>query len=324
MLLAFAAGCRPRLPHLETSMSLVRRTVPFLLLPIVASPLFAQDKVAPKHLLRMTPAVGTKGDYVQVQEMTNDMAMGGRNMKTTQTTTIYSTATTKAVEGGKASIDQKYTRITAKADGMMGKVDYDSANEDSSPGAMARLEDLVDQTLTLVMNDRGKVVETKTSNEFPNDAIESTGIGLEQALAQCVPEFPEKEIAIGESWTTTMTLPLPQLGEMECKVVNKLVEVADGKAKLEQEFEFDTSKLTLPPGAKLEAKKTTGFTRIDLVSGLPVESVSTMTMNIEANGVGGAMQMTMSSINKLSRAVPAKEAAAPKEGLQKDGEQKAK
>lgn len=305
-------------------MSLVRRTVPFLLLPLVASSLLAQDKAAQKYLLRMTPAVGTKGDYVQVQEMTSDMAMGGRNMKTTQTTTIYSTATTKAVEGGKASIDQKYTRVTAKADGMMGKVDYDSANPESRAGSMAKLEELIDQTLTLVMNDRGKVVETKMSNDFPNDAIESTGIGLEQALAQCVPEFPEKEIAIGESWTTTMTLPLPQLGEMQCKVVSKLVEVADGKAKLEQEFDFDTSKLTMPAGAKLEAKKTTGFTRIDLVSGLPVESVSTMTMSMEANGGGGAMQMTMSSTNKLSRVVPTKEATAPKEGPQKDGEQKAK
>jgi hypothetical protein len=205
----------------------------------------------------------------------------------------------------------------------MGKVDYDSAKADSRPGPMAQLTELIGESVTMVVSDRGKVVEAKPSPDFPTDAVDKSGIGLEQALGQCVPEFPEQGVAIGESWTTSMNLPLPGMGEMQCSIVNKLVEVGDGKAKLEQEFQFDTSKLQLPNGAKLEAKKSTGYTILDLATCLPIDSQSTMTMDMTAQGPGGGMSMAMSVTSKLARVEAPKDAPAEKPA-EKTGEQKAK
>lgn len=297
-------------------MSLASRTVSFVLVPLFAAALLAQDPAAKKYLLRMAPVAGSEGHYVQSSDMHNAMKMGERTMNMGQSTAMYFTATTKSVEGGKATIEQKYTRVVAKSDNPMGKVDYDSANADSRPGPMAQIAEMIDESVTFGMNDRGKVVETKTSEGFPTDAVEKSGVGLEQSLSQCVPEFPEKEIAVGESWTTTMALPLPNMGEMQCTIVNKLVEVTAGRAKLEQEFQFDTSKLQLPNGAKLEAKKSTGYTILDLATCLPVDSESTMVMDMTA---GGGMTMAMSVTSKLARVEPKKEG-----GAEKTGEQKAK
>lgn len=305
-------------------MSFARR-VPFVLVPLFAASLFAQEPTAQKHVLRMTPKAGAEGHYVQSSDMHNEMKMGERTMKMGQSTAMYFTATTKSVDGGKATIEQKYTRVAAKSDNPMGKVDYDSAKPDSRPGPMAQLAELIGETLTLGMNERGKVVETKTSDDFPTDAVDKSGVGLEQALGQCVPEFPEQGIAIGESWTTSMNLPLPGMGEMQCSIVNKLVEVGNGKAKLEQEFQFDTSKLQLPNGAKLEAKKSTGYTILDLATCLPIDSESTMVMDMTAQGPGGGMSMAMSVTSKLARVEPTKEPAKESaETKPAGGEQKGK
>lgn len=301
-------------------MSIAMRAVPFALLSFFAVPLFAQEpKVAQepkapaveKHLLRMAHVVGKEAHFCQTMEMTSKMKMGERTMDMGQRTESYFTSTAKSVEGGKASIEQKFTRVKAKVSGMA-QVDYDSDDPDSRPGPLGDLAEMVGESITLVMSDRGKVLETTPSKDFPMESLERSGMDLKQMLAQSVPEFPDQPIAVGESFVTEMAMPMGQMGEIHCKITNKLVEVKQGEAKLEQTYEFDTKNVQLPGGMQLKVDKGTGYSVIDLAVGLPHDSQSVIEMSMAGGpqGAGMEMKMAMTTVTKRVEA-PTTPAPAP-------------
>lgn len=292
-------------------MSTAPHAVRFVLLSLFAVPVFAQDRAAPtvpKHLLRMAHVVGQEAYFCQAMDMTTKMQMGERTMDMGQSTMSFFTSTAKSVEGAYATIEQKFTRVKAKVSGMA-QVDYDSNDPESRPGPLGALEEMVGESITLVMTDRGKVMGSKPSAGFPTESLERSGMDLNQMLAQCVPEFPDQPIAIGESWVTEMKMPMGQMGDIHCKITNRLVEVEKGKAKLDQAYEFDTKDVQLPGGMQLKVDKGTGWTLLDLALGLPLDSQSTIEMSMTGGPGGGMnMQMAMQTVTKRVDAQAAKEA----------------
>ncbi len=292
-----------------------------LLSVVVASPLLAQES-APKHLLRMAFETGKVTWYRQTTTMDQAMQLGGRQWDNKVESSIEFTSEAKDFSNGLANVQRTFGRITAKMTGMM-KVDYDSNDEDSRPGPFAALADLVGESVTIALDDRGRVGKVTTSPDFPEKAAEMFGGDLQQWMAQSVPQLPDVPIGIGETWDNELELPMQQMGKVKLKIQNKLLEVTGKVAKFEQVIEFDAGSMKMPAGVEMKTEKSTGTTVVDLATGMPISSKMVMVMSIQGtpNGAPAAMNMLMSMTTSIERIeAPAKDAPkdaakdAPKDG----------
>lgn len=280
-----------------------------LVLVALAAVAVAQDAktvAVQKHLLRIAPSVGTTHTIVQSMDMTTKVGAGERKMEMLQSTKVWIEGKVASVDGGKTTLEQAYKRVKAKANGMA-NVDFDSDDPESRPGPMGQLADMVGEKIKTVMNDRGAVLDMV----LPEGLESASGIDMKQAFAQAVPTMPEEPVAIGESWTTNMDMPMGQLGTLKCKVANKLISVEKGLARMDQTYEFSTEGLQLPGGMNMQVEAGAGFTVVDLSSGLPADSASEITLSM-VGGPGG-MEMRMGMKMTMKRVDPAAEAAAEAE-----------
>jgi hypothetical protein len=283
------------------------RSLPLTILPLTillaAAPALAQEK----HQLRLRFAPDTTVHSVTVQEMEMGMNMGGQDMSTTMKAEMFMTTKITGVDGNIAQLEQSVTRVKAKMNNpMMGKIDFDSAVEDSDPGALQGLADQVGQKTKVKLSDTGKVVEFKMDEELSEQASQ-TGIDLEQMVEQSVTMLPEQPVAIGETWQNDLKMPLGQMGEVDVKVDNKLMAVTDDHFVVEQTMKADPAAVELPGGMKLESMTSKGINKIDRRTGMPTE----MTMETKVKMAG---PMTMTSTIKLSMKpapAPAEAAAEP-------------
>ena len=276
---------------------------------LFVSTAFAQEATTPpaqKHLLRISASVGTEQRLVQASQMTTTVEQPQGKVEMLQSTSLWIDAKVVAVEGGKTTLRHTYGRLKAKMTGMA-NVDYDSNDPESRPGPLSRLADMVGETATVVLSERGAVL----SMDAP-EALEggSSGIDMKQMMMQAVPEMPEEPVAIGATWLSETTAPMGRFGDMKCKITNKLVSVEKGIARLDQEMEFATDGLNLPGGMTIEVRDAMGYSLIDLSSGMAADSESSMTMVM---GMPQGMKMNMAMKTTMKRVDPAAEAAATKQ-----------
>ena len=264
---------------------LTARLLPLALVLTTAA--HAQEQGKTKHLLRFEFKPGTVAEQVMTQDMTMTMKMGAEDMVTKMTMSMFQTYTVKSVEGDKAALEQKITRVKAVMDNPMMQVDYDSAVEDSDPGMLEGLADLVDSTIRMKLSDRGKPSDVK----LPEDIAEAGGAGgpdLEQMISQIVTAMPEAPVAIGDTWTVDQDMAMGQMGDTATKVTYKLIGVTDAEIMLEQTLEMDLSTMEVPPGMEIKNATAKGKVTIDRRTGLPKTSVLDMTMQMD-----GPMAMEM-------------------------------
>ncbi len=269
----------------------------------------ASNAVVQQHLLRIEPSAGTTNRYLQTMQMTMSMEQGGQPMHMEQASSIWIEAKVVDVKDGKTKLEQTYKRIKVKMTGVA-RVDYDSDDPESRPGPMAALADCVDEKATLVMDQRGAIVSIELPAALDEAQSAGSGADLKQALAQAVPHLPEAPIEIGHEWTTQMPMPMAQLGSLECSIKNKLISVEKGLARIEQQFAFATDGLKLPGGMTMSVEGATGFTVVDLATGLPHDSGNTMTMVMSGGPTN--MKMTMKMSQAMKRVDPSAEASADK------------
>ena len=284
------------------------RILPLALALTAAAP--AQEQGKTKHLLRFNFKVGTVAKQVMTQDMTMTMAMGAEDMVTKMTMSMFQTYTIKSVEGDQAAIEQKITRIKAVMDNPMMQVDYDSSDEDSDPGMLEGLEDLVDATIKMNLSDRGKPSDVK----LPEGATDAEGAGgpdLEQMVSQIVTALPEEPVTIGETWTVDQNMAMGQMGDTATKVTYKLVGVTDSEIMLEQKLQLDLETMEVPPGMEIKNATAQGKVTIDRRTGLPTTSELNMTMQMD-----GPMAMEM--VLKTSMKPEPAEKKGPITGPKKD------
>ncbi|MGE3174946.1 MAG: DUF6263 family protein [Planctomycetota bacterium] len=282
---------------------------------LLAAPLVAQD-AAPRHLLRMAFEPGKPAWYRQSVDMSSTMKIGGQDMVTGMKMAVVLRTEVLEVTGGKASMRHTFERITAKMDNPMMKVDYDSDDPDSRPGALAILEDVVGESLQVQVDDHGRFSDAKPSAGFPEQASEMFGGGeLNRFLGQNVPELPDQPVAIGESWQTTTEMPMGPTGNAKVTVTNTLMEVGGGRARIRQVMSVDVDDLKVPGGGQMQMDKAEGFTVLDLATGMPIESEMQMVSKVVNTQVSMDMSMTL-----RVDAVPAPAAKAVPATDAKDGE----
>jgi hypothetical protein len=281
-----------------------------ILVLLTAVPALAQDK----HTLRLKFVPGHVSHSLQSQDMSMEMAMGEQKMKTTMSVQMWTEAKIADVKDGTASIEHKYTRTKARSDGGMGsmKVDYDSDVPGAKAGPQfAAFGKLVGQKVTTRVDASSKVHGVDVPEDLDID-LERAGLNLKQEFERTFTAFPKDPIAVGESWTTETEMAMGQMGTMKGKVTNKLVDVKGDVATIEQKIEMDTASAKLPQGMKLDITKAEGTSKIDLRTGLPVESRMDMDMKM-----GDAMAMSVRSTTKQVEppaAKPAPKADAPPTG----------
>ncbi|HEU4420362.1 MAG TPA: DUF6263 family protein [Planctomycetota bacterium] len=255
---------------------------------LIAVPAFAQDK----HTLRLKFVPGHVVHTLQTQDMTMNMAMGEQKMNTTMAMQMWCEAKTIEVKDGVAVMEQTYRRMKAKADGPGMKVDYDSDVEGSKAGMLAGASKLVGQKVTVKVDEGSNLKDVSVPEDLV-DELERAGVNLRESFEQSFTSFPKDPIAIGETWTTTREMAMGQMGKMKTKVTNKLVEVKDNVATIEQKMEMDEAGSELMPGMKVTLTKAEGLAKVDLRNGIPVDMKTEMQMKM-----GDAMAMTIQTLAK--------------------------
>ena len=255
---------------------------------LIAVPAFAQDK----HTLRLKFVPGHVVHTLQSQDMVMNMAMGEQKMNTTMAMQMWCEAKTIEVKDGVAVMEQTYRRMKAKADGPGMKVDYDSDVEGSKAGMLAGASKLVGQKVTVKVDEGSNLKDVAVPEDLV-DGLERAGLNLRESFEQSFTSFPKDPIAIGETWTTTREMAMGQMGKMKTKVTNKLVEVKDNVATIEQKMELDEAGSELMPGMKVTLTKAEGLAKVDLRNGIPVDMKTEMQMKM-----GDAMAMTIQTLAK--------------------------
>jgi hypothetical protein len=286
--------------HTEIPMKLAR-SLPLVLL-LAAAPAIAQDK----HKLRLNFKAGTVVHFLQSQDMDMAMNMGGQDMGTKMQTQMYMTVKIKDVKDGVAELEQEITRVTAKmTNPMMGPIDFDSDVEDSDPGMLEGMANMVKQKMTMKVSSDGKVVGVDLPKELKDMADES-GMDLKSMFSQGFTMLPADPIAVGESWKSDIQMPLGQMGETKVDVTNKLLAATAEHATIEQDMKIDLSGMEIPGGMTAEIVKAKGVNKLDLRTGMPAD----MTMEMEMKFGGADAPMTM--VMKMKQAMKQVEAPAPK------------
>ncbi len=265
-----------------------------VLLPL--APALAQEK----HTLRLKFVPGHVAHSMQSQDMTMNMAMGEQKVNTTMSIHTWAEAKTTEVKDGVAVIEQTYRRVKAKADGPGMKVDYDSDVADSKPGMLAAMGKMVGQKVTVKVDSGNQLKDVAVPEDLDID-LERVGVNLKEGIEQSFTTLPADPIAVGESWTTTRTMPMGQMGTMQTKVTNKLIEVKDNVVTIELKMEMDRAGSKLMPGMKVELIKAEGVAKIDLRNGMPVD----MTMDLNMK-MGEVMTMSIRESTKQVEAPAAK------------------
>ena len=265
----------------------------------------AQAPAKPKHLLRFNFQAGTVVKQVMTQGMTMTMNMGAEDLVTKTTTKVYSSFKVRAVEGDVASVENKMTRVTAQLESPMEQVDYDSDDDDSRPGSLEALADMVGETVTWKMSDRGAMTAVK----MPESLQELNGVNFEQMMSQIVHQMPDHPVAVGESWDVDQKIPMGQMGEAAAVLTYKLVGLTNDEYVFDQAMELDASSLTLPPRMKMQDIKATGKVTMDRRCGMPKSMTMTMTMTVD-----GPVKMEMVMTQSLAAAVESGPTTGPKQG----------
>lgn len=257
---------------------------------LIAAAAVGQDETKPsqkpaqKHMVRFSFKQGTARVSVLEMDMTMTMNIGAADMVTKTNTKIWTTTTVKTAKGNTAEMEQKITRVTAVADSLVLKINYDSNDKDSDPGQMEALAELVGETTTMKLTDQGKMSDVKLP-DAANEMLAASGVDLHEILKTMVTQLPDRPIAVGETWNVEQEFPIAGFGKADGVMLYKLLAIDKKTITLQQTLVLDISKVQIP-GVKEFTMTTKGTSRLDLMTGSPIEMDITSTTK-----VGGPMKM---------------------------------
>lgn len=239
------------------------------MLAVVGAALSAQ---AQKVTLRYNPPAGKT--YVYASTSTNSQTTPQGKMSMKQTMTV----TTKIVKnvGGKVTTETTMSGAKVTATGP-------------AAGMAANIEKTLNGTkTTAVMDNRGRPVDMKASGSAMMQSVMSgmsSGLGSMQG-------FPAEPVGVGSKWSSVMDFQKMMSGMMQgmsitggkipVNMVLKSFEVSNGRklavisVSLKGSFGIVPPKNSgAPSGNVTTTMNTTAVMKVDVVTGMPVEVVST-------------------------------------------------
>ncbi|MEC7584337.1 MAG: DUF6263 family protein [Planctomycetota bacterium] len=251
------------------------RTLTLLTLPLLlGASAVAQDATKHNLSLRFQPEAVRHLHFAQ--SINTAMDMGGQKMVTTAEMATFLTVSVQSTNDTGARLKQEVTRVKAVMDGPLMEVDYDSDDEDSDPGMLQGIDELVGAMCTMNLSNHGVVSGLEMSEEA--SATAGGGIDLKNVVDQTFTELPTDPVAIGETWMTKESLPVGQMGTPEAKVTNTLLAVSATTIIISKTYDLDPSKVQPAPGMEASAFKASSQITIDRASGTPTDMVMNLTM----------------------------------------------
>lgn len=273
--------------------------------------LLAAGPAQGQTLLRWKYKPGESLHYVMNQDMTQNISGGETPVKVTTNVVMDMTLKVEAVdEKGVATLTQTLDRIHMKTQAPQGMVvEYDSASE-KPPEGMAKMiapmfQGIVKKPTTLKMTPRGEVLEVK----LPQEVLETLKKGpaggpaasmfSEEGMKQMmeIAVLPEEPVAPGATWTRKAVLSNPALGKETVETTFRYEGPENRNGQQLQKITTDTrTKRAEEPGkekpktpVEVKQQQAKGTIYFDAAAGHLAESISTMTMKLEATFGGQTM-----------------------------------
>jgi hypothetical protein len=178
---------------------------------MMPSNLFAQSETT--NLVWQLP-VGRIIDVVMTQTMEMKQTVAQQELATEMVSTNYMVWEVAEVdEAGNAMVNSEINRMTISMDGPQGKFDIDTDSDEELEGTALsvakQVTQLVGKKFAQKMNGQGKIL----SVELPDEIAAGNPMVSKEAITQLVknasPVFPDKPIAVGESWSQDSTTTMP-------------------------------------------------------------------------------------------------------------------
>ena len=222
--------------------------------------------------------VGRKIDVVMKQTMDMKQSVGGQEISTEMVSTNFMLwDVDKVDEAGIATVNSEIERMTISMDSPQGKFDIDTDSEEELDGTAAavaaQVTGLVGKKFSQTMNSQGKIL----SVDMPDEVAAGNPMMSKEALSQLIknasPVFPDKPVAVGESWNQESSTAMPNgLGNMKINstYTYKGPEEMDGKTLdkivIGMEMEFEATEGS-PAKIEITSQDTTGQMYFDSVKG---------------------------------------------------------
>ena len=192
----------------------MNRILMILMLAIMTLPqiAFGQDS-AQTNLVWQLP-VGRKIDVVMKQNMDMNQQVGGQELATEMVSTNYMLWEIAEVnDAGIATVNSEIGRMTISVDGPQGKFEIDTDSEEELDGIAAGVADqikkLIGEQFSQTMNAQGKILSVTMPDEFESGNPMMTKESLSQLIKNASPVFPDKPVAVGETWNQKSETPMP-------------------------------------------------------------------------------------------------------------------
>ena len=222
--------------------------------------------------------VGRKIDVVMKQTMEMKQKVAEQELGTEMVSTNYMIwEIDKVDDAGIATVNSEIERMTISMDSPQGKFEVDTASEDELEGTAAKvaeqISDLVGKKFSQTMNAQGKIL----SVDMPAEVASGNPMMSEEALSQLIknasPVFPDKPVAIGETWKQESRTAMPGgMGGMkiDSTYTYKGTEEVDGKTldlvDIAMEMKFEAPEGS-PIKIEITSQDTKGRMHFDSVKG---------------------------------------------------------
>lgn len=185
-----------------------------------------------KYLLELDPETGRTGTMVMDYDLNISMDVMGMAMEMDQNMEMGAKMTILANDGKEVTTGLTYEYVSIAMDNpMTGNMEYDSREDNS--GSLIGAE--LDAAFSGVIGKEVKVIRDKTGKTLGSEGLDELDMkqnqgGLDFSSVMGMSAFPDKPVAIGESWSQVIESPeSPMKFDMEMTLKN----VSGGKAYID-------------------------------------------------------------------------------------------
>lgn len=188
-----------------------------------------------KRILKFNPKAGTSAEMVMDYTMDMTMEMMGQEMKMDQTLEMGALMDVVENNGSSVKTEMTYTYFAMEMDNAMtGKMAYDSRKSDNE-GMMAStmdaaFKDVLNKSITITQDMSGKTIKSEGMDDIMG--MESSKGGMDFKSIMGMSQFPDKALAIGDSWSNTFA---DASSPMKIDVTMTLTDIKAGKVYVEFE-----------------------------------------------------------------------------------------
>jgi len=223
--------------------------------------------------------VGRKINVVMTQTMEMKQKVGEQELGSEMVNTSYMVwEVDKVDEAGIATVSSEIQRMAISMEGQQGNFEIDTDSEEELEGTAAQMAEhvtqLVGKKFSQTMNAQGKIL----SVEMPKEVAAGNPMMTEESLTQLIknasPVFPDKPVAIGETWKQESTTAMPGgMGGMkiDSTYTYKGTEEIDGKSldliDIAMEMQFQPEENS-PIKIEITSQDTKGRMHFDSVNGV--------------------------------------------------------